>query len=248
VPEKVESPGISRNDVQIIIDGLLEVEMADSTGKFDYASVGNGAKVIRSGSRKTSPSLVENLPFINRFLSRTSIKFYGHGAEAALLPTFPKTALGQCWSFEEDGLRKQLAVKEMIDEDEVESIEMDPDRGEYATLSVSLPEPIHVSSIVIEHPSKMLSPSSQGSAIRKFRLIGYMDKEARGNPWLLGSFEYQIDDEKKGSLQQFEVKTIDDSGMPVPKLSSISLSIDSNWGSGHTCLYRFRVQGNESKN
>ncbi len=192
VQEEVPSPGISQKDVQIIIDGLLEVEMADTTGKFDYASVGNGAKVIRSGSRKTSSSLVENLPFINRFLSRASIKFYGHGAEAALLPTFPKTALGQCWSFEEEGARKQLVIKEMIEEEEVQSMEMDPDRGEYATLSISLSKPIHVDSIVIEHPSKLLSPSSKGSAIRKFRLIGFMDKEARGNPWLLGSFEYQI--------------------------------------------------------
>lgn len=187
----VSSSGLSQEDIQAIIDGLLEIEMADSTGQFDYASIGNGASIIRSGIRKTSPSIVDNLPLVNQFLSKTSLKFYGHGAEAALVPTFPKTALGQCWSFEEEGSRKQLTIKEMRNEKELESMEYETSRGEYATLTVRLADRIHVNSVIIEHPSKILSPTSMESAIRTFRLIGYIDPDAKGNPWHLGSFIYQ---------------------------------------------------------
>ena len=188
---RVADHGFSSEDVQTFIDKALEIDMSDSTGQYDFASIGNGARVIRSGTRKTSFSLNEHLPLINRFLSKASLKFYGHGAEAALLPTFPRNALGQCWSFEQEGVRRQLAIKQLLDEQEIESIDMDPDRGEYATLSVSFARPIHVESVIIEHPSNLLSAESQVSAIREFRLIGFINKEARGNPWLLGSFEYQ---------------------------------------------------------
>ena len=264
--------GFSTDDVQLIINDLLEVEMADTNGQYDFASVVNGARVIRSGSRKTSRSIVENLPLINRGLSKASLKFYGHGAEAALIPTFPKTALGQCWSFEAEETRKQLTMPSVEYEEERLLIENDPDRGEYATLTVALSRPINVDSIVVEHPSKILSPKSETSAIRKFRLVGFIDQEARGNPWQLGTFEYQADgkynlgiifiesvvqliyqsifhstlysDEIVDALQEFRVKDVDESGLPLPKLSSISLAIDSNWGGDLSCLYRFRVQGN----
>ena len=43
------------------------------------------------------------------------------------------------------------------------------------------------------------------------------------------------------SLQEYKVKTTDDHGKPVPKLRSIVLAIDSNWGAEYSCLYRFRV-------
>ena len=76
----------------------LELESADQTGIFDYASILNGARVIRS---KTSPSLIDNLPMVNRMAAFWGLRFYGHGPEAALTPTHPPNALGQCWSFEQ---------------------------------------------------------------------------------------------------------------------------------------------------
>lgn len=50
-------------------------------------------------------------------------------------------------------------------------------------------------------------------------------------------------DDKDGPLQVFKVNSQDESGLPIPKLSSITLAIDSNWGGDYSCLYRFRVEG-----
>jgi hypothetical protein len=48
----------------------------------------------------------------------------------------------------------------------------------------------------------------------------------------------------KGPLQEFDVTT-DMFGTLVPKMQSVSLAIDSNWGLEYSCLYRFRVHGDE---
>ena len=186
----IKNHGNSSKEVEGVIDRLLEREMADTTARYDFASIGNGAKVIRSGSRNTSRSLVENLPLLNRVLAKANLRFYGHGAEAALIPTFPKTALGQCWSFEEEGYRKPVTFYS-DNNDEEETLQMEPDRGEYATLSVSLSRAIKIDSIIVEHPSILSFPNTKDSAIRHFRLIGFIDKEATGNPWPLGEFEYK---------------------------------------------------------
>ena len=72
------------------------------------------------------------------------LRFYGHGPEAALTPTDPPDALGQCWSFlsEETVAKKRRKPKSA----------RDFTRGSVATLAVTLPKPIYVNSIAIEHP------------------------------------------------------------------------------------------------
>eukprot|EP00986_Skeletonema_menzelii_P005019 scaffold1766_cov142-Skeletonema_menzelii.AAC.1 len=160
------------------IDRLLEIENADITGKFDYASVVHGARVLRRGPRATSLSLYETLPLINRVLAYSKLRFYGHPPEVALLPTTTLHAKGHCWSFE-DEFSSSLASRQTQDD------------------------------------------------------IG-----AFGEPWELGSFEY---DSKLG-LQSFAIPTSVGEA-DVPKLKAVSLAVDSNWGAEYSCLYRFRVHG-----
>jgi hypothetical protein len=119
----------------------------------------------------------------------------------------------------------------------------DHKRGNYGTLTISLPDPVHIESVVIEHPSKDITGQAT-TAIRSFRIIGYMDPEASEKAWTLGSFEYNINAENP--MQEFKVAT-DIFGTPIPPLHSITLAIDSNWGFDYACLYRFRVHGTEAE-
>ena len=236
--------GISVLDVQAIIDERLEIGRADVTGKHDFASLRSGANLIYTGSRQTSSSLVENLPLGNQLMAKLGLRFYGHGPHAALEPTFPKDSLGQCWSFEREGERSRVTIKEWAgDEHELEN---EPDRGIYATLAVKLANPIYVKSVAIEHAPIAVS-NNRATAIRKFRVIGFQTPDASDEPWLLGTFEYNSVKDKY--LQEFDVDTKLENGMPIPKLASIALAIDSNWGAEYSCLYRFRVHGqNKYKN
>eukprot|EP01083_Nonionella_stella_P073756 199645_1 len=233
--------GIALKRVQAIIDGGVEVLKADITGEHDYASIRAGSKIIKSGPRQTSPSLADNLPLMNQLMGKLGLRFYGNGPHAALEPTYPQDSLGQCWSFEREGDRKRIMIKELQGDADLED---DPDRGEYATLGVKLAKPIFVKSVVIEHTKKTISPE-RGTAIRNFRVIGFQDENADGEPWLLGNFEYNSSSKKY--LQEFEVNTKDENGLPIPKLKSIALAVDSNWGAEYCCLYRFRVNGSSQR-
>jgi hypothetical protein len=152
---------------QGIIVELLEKQRADQLGVVDYASIIAGASVIE---RATSQSLIDSLPLLNRLMESARLRFYGYGPEAALTPTFPVTALGQCWAFASDSGRMG---------------------GRYATLTVQLGKPIYVTNVAIEHAARELTDQLE-SAIRSFRIIGYEDGDAMGNPWHLGSFAYDI--------------------------------------------------------
>lgn len=46
------------------------------------------------------------------------------------------------------------------------------------------------------------------------------------------------------SIQEFKVNFAF-SGRQLPKMQSITLGIDDNWGAEYSCLYRFRVHGTE---
>jgi len=217
-PAKRRTGGSSLSAVRKAIETQIAIERADHSGLPDFAAVHNGASVIRTGDRATSPALVDNLPILNRLASLLSLRFYGYGADAALTPTFPRDALGQCWAFE-----KTI--------DKVSS---------FGTLTIRLAKPIYVSSITIEHPPKEVT-DRVNTAIRSFRVFGFESPYAEGKPWPIGDFEYMLGE---ASMQQFEV---DDEigGAYVPKLKSISIAIDSNWGMTYACLYRLRVHGDE---
>ena len=168
--ESVPTNGLTQDMVGAVIANFLEKQRADQLGVVDYASRLAGASVIRVGKRATSPSLVDSLPLLNRLLKHAGLRFYGYGPEAALTPTFPLNALGQCWAFESNPKQEG---------------------GRYATLTVELGKPIYVSSVVVEHAPKELTDQLQ-TAIRDFRILGYKDSDAASEPWHLGSFKYDI--------------------------------------------------------
>jgi hypothetical protein len=99
---------------------------------------------------------------------------------------------------------------------------------------------VFVTSISIEHPTKELT-DKVNTAIRSFRAFGFEDPNAQGKPWPIGDFEYMIGEETR---QEFDVEE-EVGGVDVPKLQSISIAVDSNWGTPYACLYRFRVFGEE---
>eukprot|EP00980_Cylindrotheca_fusiformis_P024955 scaffold12769_cov141-Cylindrotheca_fusiformis.AAC.15 len=215
-----------------LIQGRLAMEVADGTGLYDYASRINGAKVIYGGKRGTTKSLVDTLPLYNRILQLARLRFYGYGPEAAITPTYPRHSLGQCWSFEQMPVKEQLKRRRRLQKD-------DHKHGNFGTLTISLPKPVRITTVSIEHPPDTITDTRNG-AIRSFRIIAYEDALANTKSWNLGSFEYDI---AKGALQEFEVST-DMFGKAVPEMQSVSLAIDSNWGLNYSCLYRFRVHGN----
>lgn len=221
--------------VQAIINHEIEKLKADATGKHDFASLRSGAAIISDGPLGTSPSLVQNLPLGNQLMSKLGLRFYGNGPDAALEPTFPKDSLGQCWSFEKEGVRKRITIQEWNEED----IRQDPNRGSYATLAVRLSKPIDVTEISIEHVPKSLS-SNRDTAIKNFRVFGFEGEDALGYPWLLAESQY---DSQSRALQEFPVQTELLSGIPIPRIASVVLAIDDNWGAEYSCLYRFRVHG-----
>ena len=90
--------------------------------------------------------------------------------------------------------------------------------------------------VMIDHAPRSVVDGK--SALKKFRVVGYEDIGAFGEPLELGSFEY---DSKLG-LQSFAIPT-SVGGADVPKLKAVSLAVDSNLGAEYSCLYRFRVHG-----
>jgi len=232
-----------QSDLQLtqIIRDRLDIHRADTTGIYDYASLKNGAEVIYGGKRGTSKSLIDELPVLNRILQNSNLRFYGFGPEAAMTATYPPNSLGQCWSFGQTSLKEQLKERKLFENDK--KVKNDFKRGNFGTLTIRLSKPISVESIVIEHPP-INTPGQANSAIRKFRVVGYEDELATSKSWNLGSFEYNLRENRENNkyLQTFEAATTV-FGKEIPPLHSISLAVDSNNGHDYSCLYRFRVHG-----
>ena len=211
------------------VDRLLESEDADRTGKFDYASIVNGAHVVRRGPYATSFSYYETLPLLNRILAFAKFRFYGHGPEAALVPkTGPLHGRGQCWSFSNES-SSVWARKRALDGTNGDIL------GEYATLTVSLASAVMVTEVIVEHPR----PSSElSTAIKEFRVVGFEDSDAYAGPWELGTFTFS----PSNNVQAFAVPTVLD-GQSVPRLKAIAIAVDSSTGAEYSCIYRVRVHG-----
>jgi hypothetical protein len=214
--------GLTEDDAKKILRSRLEASLAEFVGLLDVAAKYNGATVIRSGSRATTPSLSQSLPIVNRFMSAAKLRFYGHGPDVALTPTIPADALGQCWSFQDVAMSKNIRWKNVY--------QRDNSNGKYATLSVKLAKATTVKRVIIEHNS---SPEkAESSAIKDFRVFGYQDNQAAGEPSFLGQFRY----DKDGSTsQQFFITE------SHAELQSITLAIDTAYSKDYACLYRFRV-------
>ncbi len=182
---KDDKQSLSMTEIEDIIQDRLSIELADRTGEYDHAAIHNGARIIRQGKRATSKSLIDSLPLGNRLLQLSQLQFYGFGPEAAITPTYPSNALGQCWSFQ------QAPIKDLIKRRHDRGGGDDHKSGNFGTLTIRLPTPVAVRSVVIEHPPKGVT-DQRSSAIRAFRVVGYGDAEAMTKPWSLGSFEYDI--------------------------------------------------------
>ena len=193
----LEQPGMKLESAQAQIERLLENHVADGTGQYDFASLRGGASIVHTGLRRTSPSFVDNLPLLNRALAAVRLRFYGHGPEAALSPTYPRNALGQCWAFEprKEGIKSSTGRSRATDEEEDVT-------GDYATLTVNLAARVYVEGVSIEHPPMELSPTP-GTAIREFRVFGYESLGGAGEPWFLGSFRYDIGEYRAIDLTLF---------------------------------------------
>ena len=115
--------------------------------------------------------------------------------------------------------------------------------GLYATLSVRLASAVYVTEIMVEHNPTVIpshESSSSSSAIKHFRVLGFEDGGAFGDPWELGSFTFI----PGSSISQttFSIPAMLD-GQRIPKMKVISIAVDSNGGANYSCLYRVRVHG-----
>jgi hypothetical protein len=218
--DRASTPGTVDEKIRKMVDARLEVDRADSTGRIDYAALHQGAAVVRTGAYPTSTSLVDRMPLLNRISALLGAQFYGYGPEAALTPSYPLDALGQCWAFAEMEGVNQF--------------------GSYAILTVKLAKPVLVDSIVIEHPTPEVTDRAR-TAIRNFRVFGFEDEAAASSPLALGSFSFDANNRKRSLREEFDLAANDDGD--IPRLRSMSLVIDSTWGMEYACLYRFRVHG-----
>jgi hypothetical protein len=173
--------GVTGNEAKKIIDERLDASVSDTVGLLDVAAKYNGAEVIRRGARATTPSLVQSLPILNRLMAATKLRFYGHGPDAALTPTIPPDALGQCWSFENISKSRNPRWNSVHKRDKA--------NGKYASLTVKLAKATTVKRVIIEHNAAPEKKDS--SAIMDFRVIGFADGKASGNPIHLGAFRYE---------------------------------------------------------
>lgn len=216
--------GVTEDEAKTIIGDRLEANLADTIGLLDVAARYNGGEVIRRGMRATTPSLVQSLPLLNRLMAATKLRFYGHGPEAALSPTIPPEALGQCWSFENIAKSSNPRWNSVYKRDKA--------NGKYASLTIRLGTATTVKRVIIDHNS---ASDKDSSALRDFRVIGFTDARAAGEPIHLGTFRY----EKEGAAsQQFQITGAHD------EIRSMTLAIDSTYSKDYACLYRFRVMEN----
>ena len=157
------------------------LERHDVTGVKDYASLRFGASIITEGSTfATSMSLVDQLPALNRLMAKANLRFYGHGPYAALNPTYPIDSLGQCWSIVPEEKHTKNYYK------------YNRKRGKYATLAITLSNPLSsISSVIVEHPI-FASETSHLTAIQSFRVLAFETDDASSTPYQIGTFQYNI--------------------------------------------------------
>ena len=213
--------GSSIDSIRKVIQSRMDVVAADLTGKVDYAAISSGGLIIKTGKYATTASIVDSLPYGNRLLHILRLRFYGHGPEAAITPTYPfepSKALGQCWSF----------------------VPSPSELGKYAVFSVSLANPIYATQVAIEHPPREVNDRANAS-IRSFRVVGFETVDATGKAWEMGRFEYRLGDDY---LQLFDLEE-EMGNAEIPAIQSLSLLIDSNWGLAYSCLYRLRIHGHK---
>lgn len=116
--------------------------------------------------------------------------------------------------------------------------------GSRGSVTIQLARPVRPSSVTVEHTPKG-SASSVAGALRDFRVWGIalnasgvaVEEGAVSN---LGEFRFDMSDNRR-HLQSFVLN----GGRRVERMRAIRLEILSNHGAAQTCIYRFRVHGDE---
>eukprot|EP00815_Leptocylindrus_aporus_P000251 CAMPEP_0116060038 /NCGR_PEP_ID=MMETSP0322-20121206/6166_1 /TAXON_ID=163516 /ORGANISM="Leptocylindrus danicus var. apora, Strain B651" /LENGTH=1023 /DNA_ID=CAMNT_0003544559 /DNA_START=108 /DNA_END=3176 /DNA_ORIENTATION=- len=207
------------NVEEVDIEQNSSREIITQENNFDFietrniASFDRGARIMYSGPYKTSESLSDELPLINRLLSKFGRKFYGLRAETAIASSkfVERLDLGKCWSF---------LVKEKVTLPRVRSVTDVAGGlrvGSIGTLAVKIPAKSKVQHVAIAHP--LTKTSQPQSAIKDFRVLGF-ENDCESEATYLGSFMFDIANE---DIQVFSVIDVNKA------FSCIVLAIDSNW-------------------
>ncbi|KAI5062954.1 hypothetical protein GOP47_0021501 [Adiantum capillus-veneris] len=122
-----------------------------------------------------------------------------------------------------------------------------PLKGSNVYVEIALRTSIFPDSFSLEHVAKSVA-YDVSSAPKEFRVFGWLDSFKKDDAArnfmsqvLLGSFEYDIE---KKYVQSFPVSE----ELRGRLINMVRLEVLSNYGSpSHTCIYRFRVHGSESK-
>ncbi|KAK2865589.1 hypothetical protein Q7C36_001645 [Tachysurus vachellii] len=111
-------------------------------------------------------------------------------------------------------------------------------RGSEGHLVISLPYPIRITHVTLQHLPRVLSPSQQiKSAPKDFAVYGLEGN--RNEAEHLGTFTYDQDGEP---IQTFKLPDC-----PSRLFQLVELKILSNWGHpDYTCVYRFRIHSQPS--
>jgi Sad1 / UNC-like C-terminal len=162
-------------------------------------------------------NFVDQLPWVNRLMALWGLRFYGHDAAVAILPNSPRGASSSSTMGQCWALTPP------------------------ATVTIQLSKSIYVQSVSIEHPST----APKASAIHQFSVIAI---DANLRSWALGSFVYN---NEQGGRQDYMVRD-EYQDEEIPPVRVIKLVVDTSWqGQGEdnvvTCLYRFRVFGEEDE-
>ncbi|GMT06905.1 hypothetical protein PENTCL1PPCAC_29079, partial [Pristionchus entomophagus] len=114
-------------------------------------------------------------------------------------------------------------------------------KGGIGYLTIKLAVPIKVTSVSYEHIPKTISRNGENlSAPKTFTIFAYEKDEYNfASRFELGNFEY---DAHGDPLQFFPVQKL-----PSYPVQIIEFQVDSNYGEQYTCLYRFRVHGDNLK-
>ncbi|KAK2865588.1 hypothetical protein Q7C36_001644 [Tachysurus vachellii] len=111
-------------------------------------------------------------------------------------------------------------------------------RGSKGHLVISLPYPIRITHVTLQHLPRVLSPShNMKSAPKDFAVYGLEENRNEGKH--LGTFTYDQDGEP---IQTFKLPDC-----PSQLFQLVELRILSNWGHhDYTCVYRFRIHSEPS--
>lgn len=122
-----------------------------------------------------------------------------------------------------------------------------PLKGSNVYVEIALRTSIFPDAFSLEHVSKSIA-YDVSSAPKEFRVFGWLDSYKKDDgalksmaQILLGEFMYDIE---KKSVQSFTVPQ----DLMGKLVNMVRLEVLSNYGSpSHTCIYRFRVHGSDSK-